>query len=279
MKPLQALQIGCLMLGLSACTSPEPANAPSAMQTPAERGWVSKLLLDPLHTASRGLSRGSEAIAKPIGSGLRKIGGIAGSAGSWLPQAATMETLKKVPRLLPGVQAEDRANAQDPLVPFDPLKPLATGHSLRLQMVEGSRSPDEILSTVAVIEPNGQIDLGRAGRPRVGGMRLPQAVEAINAHCRLSLSVGRSLSTHVISIENQPLVAVVGEVTQSRHLALSDGLSLGQAVSLCGGRQAKSGHRAIYLTRSGERRFFPHLEACSSLPLEAGDIVELSSDL
>ena len=282
----RALISGFLVALLSACSSAPSSSKPPAqamaMSTPDERTWLG-WVTDPLSDAWEGMGKLSQAVAKPIIGGVRRVGGTAGGiwgkTKQWLPQAASLETLKRVPQLLPGVQSADQVDANDPTVPFAADSALARGHTLRLEVYEGTRSPDRVIEQVVMVDASGEINLGQAGRLRVLGLHLPQAVEAIASQCRLNLSLGRSNTVQILSVENLPLVAVTGEIRRPRHLALNPGLTLDQAVALCGGRPPKTGHRAVYLTRRGERRFFTDLGAATGLSLQAGDVIELSSDL
>jgi hypothetical protein len=201
------------------------------------------------------------------------------SAAKYLPSFSPMATLKAAPKLLPGVQGRDEVGENDPKMPVDPDSTLRSGHTLRLQVYEGARAPELVLAALALIDESGQADLGKAGTIALGNQGLPKAVAAIAAQCRVNLQLGRSCNVHLLSIDDVPLVSVVGEIKAPRHLQLSEDLTVGQAVEACGGRPAGSSHRALYLTRLGERRFFANLEAAADEELQRGDIVELSTDL
>ncbi len=196
-----------------------------------------------------------------------------------MPELPKFTALKKAVRLLPGVPDADQAAEADPQMPFNARGTLGYGHTLRLEVFEGSRSPKRVYRGKVVVDAKGVVDFGEIGSAKVGGGQLPEAVDAIAATFRLGLHASRPVTVHVLSVEEVPLVAVTGDVRQPEFLPAWEDMSLRQAVEVAGGRKAGSTARSLYLVREGRKRYLPSLEAADAVEPEAGDIIELSPDL
>lgn len=183
-------------------------------------------------------------------------------------------------RVVPGMEEKDRVNAADPQVPFNARGTLITGHTLRVEVFEGARSPDRIYRDISMVGSDGLLPLGAAGSARVGGLNLPKAAEAIATMFRLAGRNTRPITVHIISVENTPVISINGDVREPEFIPVYDGLGVGQAVSAVGGRKAGSTMRGVYIAREGQRHFFTSLEAAHARwTPQAGDIITLSPDI
>lgn len=193
-----------------------------------------------------------------------------------LPPLPDMTAMKRV---LPG--SIDQVSDQDPDVPFDPRGPLAYGHTLRLHVGEGLRSARTLWKGIAMVEQDGTISLGKEVFARVGGRTLPQATANIASAFRVSGRTSSPVIVQVISVENQPLVAIEGDTAAgTQHIPRYDQLTFRDAIRLAGGRSPGSTARSLYLTRNGMKRFLRSVEeADQQWQLEPGDIITLSSNL
>ncbi len=190
-----------------------------------------------------------------------------------LPDVTTMK------RVLPG--SEDRLNDQDPNVAFDPRTTLQPGHTLRLNVHEGLRSARSLWHGLALVDPEGNAVIGKAGTVRLRGRTLPEAAQAISGLFNVSGRTSSPVSVHILSVENVPVILVTGDMAAGpQPLPVFDGLTIQEAVRLSGGRRVQSNARSLYVTRDGQRRFFRNLEAADAQwRLQAGDIISLSDEI
>ena len=195
------------------------------------------------------------------------------------PPLPSLDGLKKLTRVLPGMPDTDTVGAEDPKVPFETGQKLSEGHTLRLHVYEGARSTKRIYNGVVMVQADGQVDLQEAGRAQIGGLDLVEATETIARSFRLGLRLTRQITVQVLSVEDLPLVAVTGDIARPRYLPAWEGMTLAQAVSQAGGRRAGSSNRGVYLIREGLSRYYTNLEAADAkVTPEPGDIIQLCTD-
>ena len=195
------------------------------------------------------------------------------------PPMPSFSALKKIKNIIPGMPDTDKAAEEDPQVPFNARGTLGYGHSLRIHVYEGARSPNRLFNKVVMVDSKGIIDLGAAGTTQVGGATLPKAADAIAATFRVGLRLSRSVTVHILSIEDTPVVAVRGDVLTDEFVPAWEDMTIEQAVRVSGGRKLGSTAHGVYLIREGERRYFSSLENANELEPEPGDIIELSPDI
>lgn len=195
------------------------------------------------------------------------------------PPLPSFSTLKKITHILPGMPESDQATSEDPRVPFNARGTLGYGHTLRVHVYEGSRSPERIFNGVVMVDEKGVIDLGQAGTTKIGGSTLPKAAEAIAATFRFGMRLGRSVTVHILSVEDTPVVSVRGDVLADEFIPAWEDMTLEQAVRVSGGRKLGSTHHGVYLIREGVRRYFSTIEQANEVEPEPGDIIELSPDI
>ncbi|MBE7496054.1 MAG: hypothetical protein HS117_14010 [Verrucomicrobiaceae bacterium] len=188
--------------------------------------------------------------------------------------------MSDVAKLIPGMPDSDRVDASDPEVPFNSRQPLSTGHTLRLEVYEGTRSPSRVYRGITMVNEEGLVDLGEVGSARVAGKQLPQAMDAIGAAFRVAGRTTRPVTVHLISVENTPLIGVQGDVQAPEYIPAFEDVTVKQAVTVSGGRRLGSTARGVYISRDGARRFFTSMEwADEQWSLRAGDIIILSPDI
>ncbi len=185
-----------------------------------------------------------------------------------------------VARLVPGMSEKDKASAEDPDISFTSRGTLGYGHTIRLEVYEGTRSPDRIFRGIEMINTEGNLALGSVGTAHVGGMRLPQAAEAIATVFRLAGRNTREITVQIISVENVEVVSLNGDVQEPEFIPVFKNMSVKQAVTVTGGRKTGSTSRGVYISRQGQRHFFTSLESANHKwkPV-AGDIITLSPDI
>jgi hypothetical protein len=202
---------------------------------------------------------------------------------NWVPEIS-MPKLPKLPdmsgvkQMLPG--SDDSVSNEDPMIPFDVRRPLAVGHTLRLEIYEGARNGKKVFSGLAMVNESGVIELGKIGSAKVGGRTLSEAVPMIESVCRIAGKAALQTYVHVVSVENVELISVLGDVSNRVHVPVWSDMSYSALVGHVGGRRAGSQGRAVYVCRRGLKKFYRDLEYLdySDKP-EAGDIVTLSGDL
>ena len=197
-----------------------------------------------------------------------------------VPSMPKLPNMSDVAKLIPGMPSSDRVDENDPEVYFNSRQPLAPGHTLRLEVYEGSRSPTRVYRGIAVIDADGNLPLAEIGTARVGGKHLPQAVDAIGAIFRVAGQTTRPVTVHLISVENTPLIGVKGDVQAPEYIPAFEDVTIRQAVVVSGGRRLNSTAHGVYVGRNGERRFFTTIEAADNdWKLRAGDVITLSPDI
>jgi hypothetical protein len=191
-----------------------------------------------------------------------------------------LPSMRTVAKLIPGLPDYDKVDDNDPDVPFNTRHTLGFGHTLRLEIYEGTRSPDRIYSGITMVNTEGLLPLGKVGTARVGGLHLPQAADAIAMVFRLAGRNTREIMVQIISVENTPVVYLNGDVREREFIPAFKDMTVKQAVTVTGGRKAGSTYRGVYISRQGQRHFFPSLEAADKRwEPQAGDIITLSTDI
>ncbi len=194
-----------------------------------------------------------------------------------LPSLPSRNTVAK---FVPGMSERDKVDAEDPDVPFNSRGTLGFGHTLRLEIYEGTRSPERIYRGIEMVNTEGLLPLGKVGTARVGGLTLPKAAEAIATVFRLAGRNTREITVQIISVENTPVISLNGDVMEAEFIPVFADMSVKQAVTVTGGRKPGSTTRGIYISRQGQRHFFTSLEAADkNWKPQAGDIITLSPDI
>ncbi|MGV3661419.1 MAG: hypothetical protein ACO1TE_14620 [Prosthecobacter sp.] len=182
--------------------------------------------------------------------------------------------------IIPGMGPEDKASGEDPQVPFNSRGTLGYGHTLRFEVYEGARSASRVYSGIVMVDTEGLLALGEVGSARVGGLRLPQAAEAIATAFRLGGKHTRPLTVHIVSVENTPVVSINGDVREAEFIPAFENMGVKHAVTVVGGRKQGSAARGVYIAREGQRNFFTSIESAEARwQPRAGDIITLSPDI
>jgi hypothetical protein len=171
-------------------------------------------------------------------------------------------------------ESEEAPPADDPVVPFDPRKPLTYGCTLKLTIYRGVRDTSKVYSGSVMVDREGLVKFKAAGQVKLAGLTVPQAAKAIQS------AFGRKngaaiFHTKIEKVEAMPLVTVNGAVRSPGAIQWFDGLTVSQALNAAGGHDASAG-RAVYVIREGVSRFHG---AADNSTLEPGDTVSFSSDL
>ncbi len=194
-----------------------------------------------------------------------------------LPSLPSMNTLAKI---VPGMSEKDKVDSDDPDVPFNSRGTLGFGHTIRMDVLEGTRSPDRIYSGIVMVNNEGLLPIGKVGTARVGGLHLPKAAEAIATVFRLAGRNTREITVQIISVENTPVISLNGDVQAPEFIPVFKDITVQHAVTVAGGRKTGSTARGVYISRQGQRHFFTSLEAANkNWDPQAGDIITLSPDI
>jgi hypothetical protein len=195
-----------------------------------------------------------------------------------MPKLPKLPDMSGVKQMLPG--SGDSVSNEDPIIPFDVRRPLAAGHTLRLEIYEGARNGKKVFSGLTMVNENGVIELGKMGSAKVGGKTLSEAVPMIESVCRIAGRAALQTYVHVVSVENVELISVLGDVANRAQVPVWEGMSYSSLINHVGGRRAGSQGRAVYVCRRGLKKFYRDIGYLdySDKP-EAGDIVTLSGDL
>jgi protein involved in polysaccharide export with SLBB domain len=188
-------------------------------------------------------------------------------------------TMHDVKQAVPGL-GSDSVSADDPLLPFDPALALGYGHTLRLEVYDGSRALHLLWKGLVMVDQSGVIAIEDFGSAKVGGHSVTQAQTLI---AKIFIQAGHTASqvhVHVNSIENTPIITVSGDVKSPVALPLWKGITVSDAIAHAGGRPARSTAHSLYVTHGAERKFFTSEAAANQqVTLRAGDIITLSPDL
>ncbi len=195
------------------------------------------------------------------------------------PPMPSFSTLKKIKNIIPGMPDTDKVAVDDPQMPFNARGTLGYGHTIRIHVYEGARSPKRIYNNVLMVDTKGVLDFGTVGSTKVGGGTLPQAVQAIAATFRIGMRMTRPVTVHILSVEDTPVVSVCGDVIKDEFIPAWEQMTIKQAVTVSGGRKLGSTSHGVYLIREGVRHYFSTLEDADNEEPEPGDIIELSPDI
>lgn len=182
--------------------------------------------------------------------------------------------------IIPGLGPEDKAAADDPQVPFNSRGTLGFGHTLRFDVYEGARGASRVYDGILMIDTEGLMKIEGVGSARLGGLKLPQAAEAIATAFRLGGRHTRPLTVHIVSVENTPVLSVNGDVREAEFIPAFENMGVKHAVTVVGGRRPGSTARGVYISRGGDRSFFTSIESAEARwKPRAGDIITLSPDI
>lgn len=191
-----------------------------------------------------------------------------------------MPSMNTLAAIVPGLDPVDKTSSDDPDVPFTSRGTLGYGHTLRLEVYEGTRSPSRLFRGIVMVNSEGLLPLDDVGTARVGGLRLPQAAEAIATTFRLTGRNTRPITVHIVSVENTPVVSINGDVREAEFIPAFEKMGVRHAVTVAGGRKLGSTSRGVYISREGERHFFTSLDSADSRwKPRAGDVITLSPDI
>ncbi len=164
--------------------------------------------------------------------------------------------------------------ADDPLVPFDPRKPLTYGHTLKIEVYRGSFNPSKVFAGSVMVDHDGTVSFKRAGVVKLGGLTVTKAATALE-DAFASKGNGTTVIVQIEKVENMSLVTVDGAVRSPGAVQWYEGQTLANVLPAVGGHDASPGH-AVYVVRHGNRHFH---ESADDTALEPGDIITFSSDL
>lgn len=197
-----------------------------------------------------------------------------------MPKLPGLPSRNTVAKFVPGMSEKDKENSDDPDVPFNSRGTLGFGHTIRLEVYEGTRSPDRIYRGIVMVNTEGNLPLGEVGTARVGGLHLPQAADAIATVFRLAGRNTREITVQIISVENTPVIYLNGDVHEPEFIPVFKRMTVQNAVTVTGGRKPGSTSRGVYISRHGQRHFFTSLETANkNWDPQAGDIIHLSPDI
>lgn len=189
-----------------------------------------------------------------------------------------MPKLSSVTKIIPGLGGE--AKPEDPVMPFNSKGVLGYGHTLKVQVFDGARTPKELFEGEAMVDERGVLTLGDIGSAKVGGRSLPESRAMIGSVFRSAGRVAAHVHVHIIAVEGVELVSVEGDVTSPIVTPRWDDMTVADAITMAGGRKIGSPAQAVYVTREGQRRFYSSAaRANDEASLRAGDIITLSPDL
>ncbi|HRH97226.1 MAG TPA: hypothetical protein PLB55_14895 [Prosthecobacter sp.] len=192
----------------------------------------------------------------------------------------SLPSMNTVAKYIPGMPERDKVDVEDPTVPFNSRGTIGFGHTIRLEVYEGARSPERIFRGIAMVNTEGLLPMGEVGTARVGGLRLPQVAEAITTVFRLAGRNTRPITVQIISVEDTPVISINGDVREAEFIPAFEDMTVQQAVTVTGGRKPGSSSRGVYISREGQRQFFTSLEAANDRwSPRAGDIITLSPDI
>jgi len=196
-----------------------------------------------------------------------------------MPSLPSFSTLKKITKIIPGMPDYDKVSVDDPQMPFNARGTVGFGHTLRIHVYEGSRSPKRVFNQVLMVDSKGVIDFGEIGSAKVGGGTLSQTVKTIATTFRIGMNLNRAVTVHIISVEDTPVVSITGDVIKDEFIPAWENMTIKQAVTVAGGRKLNSTSHGVYLIREGARRYFSTLDDADHEEPEPGDIIELSPDI
>jgi protein involved in polysaccharide export with SLBB domain len=195
--------------------------------------------------------------------------------------ALTLSSCGSLPKIsmpkvkIPFMGGEDTAPpADDPVVPFDPRKPLTYGHTLKLVVYRGARDPSKLFAGSVMVDKEGMVTFKDAGQVKLGGLTMPKAALAIQS-AFMRKHGDAIVQVQIERVEDMPLIMVSGAVRSPGAMQWFEGLTVNRVLTTAGGHDASVG-RAVYVVHQGMRHFHA---APDETAVEAGDMVMFSSDL
>lgn len=183
--------------------------------------------------------------------------------------------LPKLPEM--HVPFVSKAAPEDPLLPFTLRQSLGYGHTLLFTAYAGQISPNKLFNDSVMVDKSGEIDLGKYGKVRIGGLSAYEAVLAIQG--AFNKKRGESIiNVQLVQIEDVPLLTVRGAVSQPGIYPYFEGATVTNILPYAGGRDPKTTGHTVYVTHKGVRAYHPSGDT-ASIPLESGDIITLSDGL
>lgn len=166
---------------------------------------------------------------------------------------------------------------EDPQLPFTLKQTLGYGHTLQFAAYAGQISPDKLFNGSVMVDETGEIDLGKYGKVRIGGLSAYEAVLAIQG--AFNKKRGESIiNVQLVQIEDVPLLTVRGAVSKPGIYPYFEGATINNILPYAGGRDPKTTGHTVYVTHKGVRAYHPSGDT-ASIPLESGDIISLSDGL
>jgi len=144
----------------------------------------------------------------------------------------------------PGLGGE--AKPEDPVMPFNSKGVLGYGHTLKVQVFDGARTPKELFEGEAMVDERGVLTLGDIGSAKVGGRSLPEARAMIGSVFRSAGRVAAHVHVHIIAVEGVELVSVEGDVTSPIVTPRWDDMTVADAITMAGGRKIGSPAQALH---------------------------------
>jgi hypothetical protein len=197
-----------------------------------------------------------------------------------MPKLPKLPKLSSVTKIIPGMGSDDSVGADDPVVSFDARASLGYGHTLRVEVHEGTRSPIRRFRDLVFIDRDGVAKIGDFGSAKLGGHSIAEARRMIETVLRSRGAVSAAVNVHIVSVENQPVVCVDGDVAVPSCLPVWEGITVAEAIRFCGGRRQGSSAQAVYVLHEGVRRFFSTAASADrDFELSPGDIIVASPHL
>jgi protein involved in polysaccharide export with SLBB domain len=186
---------------------------------------------------------------------------------------------KKIKRIIPGLNHSNSRSISDPKIAYNAGDRLAIGHTIKVEVFENSLAPKSIFSGTLVIEENGNAEIYGFGSISLVGQTLIQAKREIEAICARNRTTGRTLTAQIISVEDIPMVSIVGDVPRDVILPAYEKMTVESAIYYAGGRNKSSTCHSVYIIRGGSRKYFTNEHKANEFGFEPGDIIYLSSDI
>ena len=95
-----------------------------------------------------------------------------------------------------------RSSASDPQLGFNQATILRTGHTLDLSVYEGLRSPSRIFHESVMVDDHNMVDLGKAGKAKVGGLTAMAAIKRnLGASDTMAITMFSSAASRGLLVE------------------------------------------------------------------------------
>lgn len=193
-----------------------------------------------------------------------------------MANAVPVPDLSGVASMIPGMGG----GPEDPEVPFFPQSKLGYGHSLKVAVYDGARVATRLYHGVVMINQEGLAEFPQVGSVKIGGRTTLEARAMIESLFRSAGQAASRTHVHLESVEETPLITVIGDVATPVIVALTRKMSVSEAIAQAGGRRPGSLARSVYVTHEGVQKFYvTAAKAEMAVKLSAGDIITLSPDL